>query len=131
MTTMSEVEPIPVHVKRDDTKTASKSRVQFATFKTIQTVQNPTDPMMPHSEGRTEAVINVLGVVGTQGHVVVCDSQSMAQSLSATGEGGGMLLQPGMSIRVHWTTETWVAWLGDLLAPLVSVAQQFERGTAT
>jgi hypothetical protein len=110
----SEGNPIKVHVIKDDTKSRPSRPDRTSTFRTIQTVTGQTDAILNNAPNRIEAIISVLGVVGQQANIALCDSQSAANGASGTsGEGQGQVLQPGLSIRPHNTDDMWYAVLSS------------------
>ena len=118
MTTLEAAEPIPVHVKYDDTrKIAGAPAERVVTFKTFQSSTVP-ECILTQTAYRTGAHIAVLGTSPTNSNVALCNSQSSAQ---APGSPQGMILPPGKDIPVYGTTPVWLVATGAGIAQLVSL----------
>lgn len=122
---MSDVEPVPVHIKHDDTKPTGDVKGpppdRVVTFKTYQTalnnVGNSPECILTQTCYRVKARVKVFGVYPTQALVYLCSSQSDAQQSPPQ----GALLMPGDAMPIYGTTQVWLVAFGAGLAPLVSV----------
>lgn len=110
-----------VHVVADSTKTPALTvKIKNSTTRTIN-LANGADALLNEAPSRCEAVIAILGVVGTATNVVI------GQSLSEVNAGTGAQYQPGQVFRVHNTDALYVAPIGTGTPALVSVLQVFEK----
>lgn len=132
MTETMDYTPARVHIVQDDTREVSKSKFKDVISKTYLAGTSP-ELILPRSPSRVEATISVLGVVPTQGNVILCDNEADAVAASVysgtvTGTTPGAALQPGMFIYVTHQDEVWLARLGTAgTPPLVSVIAVNER----
>jgi hypothetical protein len=127
---MTDYEPVKVHIIKDETKTTPKSGSINVVSKTYL-AGTGGELILPRTIKRTHAVISVLGVVVTQGNVVLADNQADAQaaatySATIVGTIPGAALQPGQQIDVYHNEEVWLARLGTAgIAPIVSVVSEY------
>jgi hypothetical protein len=127
---MTDYVPVKVHITRDDTKAAPESKPINVVSKTYL-AGTSAEMILPRTIKRTHAVISVLGVVPTQGNVILADNQAdatAAATYSATlvGTIPGGALQPGQQIDVYHNEEVWLARLGTAgAAPIVSVVSEY------
>jgi hypothetical protein len=129
---MDDVDPIAVHIVKDDTKGHNPPprggvHIRNTTAVTYQSVLNGGVGILGVAARRSVAVISVLGVVGTNSNVTL--TTSSGEGNMANGEGTGAMLQPGMTVRHYGTDALFLSAIGAGTPPLVSVIQVFDQAS--
>jgi len=126
---LTDYEPARVHIVRDDTKPHQSERKFTNVISKTYLASTTPELILPRSAGYRCVSIQVIGVVPTQGNVILADNQADAgygPGASGTSSYGGAVLQPGMFIHVTHNDEVWLARFGAAgSAPLVSVIGEY------
>jgi len=129
---INDYEPARVHIVRDDSEPRQARRKLANVVSKTYVAGTSPENILPRSAGRRCAHIQVLGVVGTDGRVILADSEADAgYGPTATGISscGGAVLQPGMFIYIEHNDEVWLARYSVTgNAPLVSVIAEYDAG---
>jgi hypothetical protein len=128
---MTDYEPAKVHIVRDDTKAAPASKALTNVVSKTYLASTVPELILPRSSKRSHASISVLGVVPTQGNILLADNEADANaaatySVTVVGTIPGAAFQPGQTVDVYHNEEVWLARLGSAgTAPLVSVISEY------
>jgi hypothetical protein len=126
---VASMEAVEVWLKGSDVSLApadnAKAKETYTIVKTYQAGPIP-ESILPQSAKRCSYFITVLGVVGTNGNVVLANSYADAQQVSAIYYASGAQLPANTQVSGKGQTEMWLV-SPFANAPLVSVVSEYER----
>lgn len=123
-------EAVKVHVVNQPVPISQAPKFRDVISKTYLASTTSPENVLGRSQARLEHTVSVMGVVGTNNLIALCDNEADAQAalrFTQTGTMAGTVLQPGMVQRFHHNDEVWLVAIGTGTPPLVSISSEFCR----